>query len=79
MLDGPIGYIIGIIAANAFIYVAYIRFKDDEPQDATLESYPLVNRVEIIGKGREFVKHDIGGISISYQDDNRTLKVFLEE
>jgi len=53
--------------------------KDDEAQVATLESYPLVNRVEIIGRtGREFVKHEIEGISTSIQDNGRTLKVFVE-
>ena len=44
-----------------------------------IESHPLVSRVEVIGEGREFVKHDINGISISFQDDGKTLKVFLGE
>ena len=42
-----------------------------------IESHPLVTRVEVIGEGREFVKYDMNGISISFQDDGKTLKVFL--
>ena len=42
-----------------------------------IESHPLISRVEVIGEGREFVKHDINGISISFQDDGKTLKIFL--
>ena len=41
--------------------------------------HPLISRVEIIGEGREFVKHDINGISLSFQDGGKTLKVFLGE
>ena len=44
-----------------------------------IESHPLVTRVEVIGGGREFVKYDMNGISISFQDDGKTLKVFLGE
>jgi hypothetical protein len=43
-----------------------------------IESHPLVTRVEVIGEGREFVKYDMDGISISFQDDGKTLKVFLK-
>tara|TARA_R110000744_G_scaffold259881_1_gene374942 strand:- start:199 stop:396 length:198 start_codon:yes stop_codon:yes gene_type:complete len=43
-----------------------------------IESHPLVTRVEVIGEGREFVKYGMEGISISFQDDGKTLKVFLK-
>ena len=42
-----------------------------------IESHPLVSRVEVIGEGREFVKHSVNGIDISFQDDGKTLKIFL--
>ena len=42
-----------------------------------IKSHPLVSRVEVIGASREFVKYGIDGISISFQDDGKTLKVFL--
>ena len=43
-----------------------------------IESHPLVTRVEVIGdEGREVVKYGMEGISISFQDDGKTLKVFL--
>ena len=44
-----------------------------------IQSHPLVTRVEVIGEGREFVKYNMDGISISFQDDGKTLKVFLGE
>ena len=43
-----------------------------------IESHPLISRVEVIGEGREFVKYGMEGISISFQDDGKTLKVFLK-
>jgi len=43
-----------------------------------IESHPLVTRVEVIGEGREFVKYDMDGVSISFQDGGKTLKVFLK-
>jgi hypothetical protein len=43
-----------------------------------IESHPLVTRVEVIGEGREFVKYGVNGIDISFQDDGKTLKVFLK-
>tara|TARA_R110000764_G_scaffold92742_1_gene176161 strand:+ start:264 stop:464 length:201 start_codon:yes stop_codon:yes gene_type:complete len=42
-----------------------------------IESHPLVTRVEVIGEGREFVKYGVNGIDISFQDDGKTLKIFL--
>ena len=44
-----------------------------------IESHPLISRVEVIGEGREFVKNGINGVNISFQDDGKTLKVFLGE
>ena len=42
-----------------------------------IESHPLISRVEVIGEGREFVEHGINGIDISFQDEGKTLKIFL--
>ncbi|MDA9373970.1 hypothetical protein N9R43_01175 [bacterium] len=42
-----------------------------------IKSHPLVTRVEVIGEGREFVKYGMEGITISIQDNGKTLKVFL--
>lgn len=53
--------------------------KDDIMEFLHNVSHPLISRVEVIGEGREFVKHDINGINLSFQDDGRTLKVFLGE
>jgi hypothetical protein len=44
----------------------------------SIESYPAVTRIEVIGEGREFVKLDARGIRISLQDDGQTLKVFID-
>ena len=48
------------------------------PNGDYIKSYPLINRVEVIGKnGREFVQYDCSNVQISEQDEGRTLKVFL--
>ena len=48
------------------------------PNGDYIKSYPLINRVEVIGKnGREFVQYDCSNVQVSEQDNGRTLKVFL--
>lgn len=48
------------------------------PNGDYIKSYPLINRVEVIGpNGREFVQYDCSNVQISQQDNGRTLKVFL--
>ena len=48
------------------------------PNGDYIKNYPLVNRVEVIGKnGREFVQYDCSNVQVSQQDEGRTLKVFL--
>ena len=48
------------------------------PNGDYIKSYPLINRVEVIGKnGREYVQYDCSNVQISEQDEGRTLKVFL--
>jgi hypothetical protein len=48
------------------------------PNGDYIKNYPLINRVEVIGKnGREYVQYDCSNVQISEQDDGRTLKVFL--
>lgn len=40
--------------------------------------FPKVTRVEVIdSSGRSYIKYDVKDVSISLQDDERTLKVFL--
>jgi hypothetical protein len=48
------------------------------PNGDYVKSYPLINRVEVIGKnGREYVQYDCSNVQVSEQDEGRTLKVFL--
>ena len=43
------------------------------------ETDPVITRVEVIGKeGRLLVKY-VESATVSWQDDGRTLKVFLKE
>jgi hypothetical protein len=43
------------------------------------QAFPKVTRVEVIdSSGRSYVKYDVSDVSISLQDDDRTLKVFLK-
>jgi len=50
----------------------------EAPNGDYIKNYPLINRVEVIGKnGREFVQYDCSNVQISEQDNGRTLKVFL--
>ena len=37
-----------------------------------------VTRVEVIGNGREFVRYGCENVRISLQDDQRTLKIFMD-
>lgn len=50
----------------------------EAPNGDYIKNYPLINRVEVIGKnGREFVQYDCSNVQVSVQDEGRTLKVFL--
>ena len=50
----------------------------EAPNGDYIKSYPLINRVEVIGKnGREFVQYDCSNVQVSEQDEGRTLKVFV--
>jgi hypothetical protein len=43
------------------------------------QTFPNVTRVEVIdSSGRSYVKYNTSDVSISLQDDERTLKVFLK-
>ena len=64
--------------------IEYGDFKGEDdvdyeaPNGDYIKSYPLINRVEVIGKnGREFVQYDCSNVQVSEQDNGRTLKVFL--
>jgi hypothetical protein len=52
------------------------RLADNDCQE---EEKPKVTRVEVIEKnlGRQYVKHDIENCELSYQDEDRTLKIFI--
>ena len=50
----------------------------ESPNGDYIKNYPLINRVEVIGKtGREYVQYDCSNVQVSEQDEGRTLKVFL--
>jgi len=39
-----------------------------------------VTRLEVISQnGRELVLHDLKNVELSFQDDERTLKIFIEK
>ena len=50
----------------------------EAPNGDYIKSYPLITRVEVIGKdGREYVNYECSNVQVSEQDQGRTLKVFL--
>ena len=50
----------------------------EAPNGDYIKNYPLINRVEVIGKnGREYVQYDCSNVQVSEQDNGRTLKIFL--
>jgi hypothetical protein len=64
------------------------NFKDMKPDIAYIEDfiyraysarYPKVTRLEVISEGgRDFVLYGTDNVEISLQDDERTMKIFLE-
>jgi hypothetical protein len=71
-------------AALAALGIDYEDFKGEDdvdyeaPNGDYIKSYPLINRVEVIGpNGREFVQYDCSHVQVSQQDNGRTLKIFL--
>lgn len=45
-----------------------------------MNEYPEVNRVEVIEPGnRAYVLYNAKNVQISFQDDGRTLKIFVEK
>ena len=48
------------------------------PDGDSIESFPNVTRVEVIGKkGREYTEYGCSNVQVSIQDGGLTLKVFL--
>lgn len=46
----------------------------------TMKSNNIVTRVEVIdGTGRAYVKTKLQEVILAYQDDGRTLKIFVRE
>lgn len=71
-------------AALESLGIDYDDFKGEDdvdyeaPNGDYIKSYPLINRVEVIGKnGREYVNCECSHVQVSEQDQGRTLKVFL--
>ena len=56
---------------------------DRKKQSSSVQDTSKVTRVEIIdhspgGIGRAYVKWDAKSVELSFQDDNRTLKIFIK-
>ena len=65
--------VINDIVTNLLYDVDY-----EAPNGDYIKSYPLITRVEVIGKdGREYVNYECSNVQVSEQDQGRTLKVFL--
>jgi hypothetical protein len=68
--------------ANTRLRPAYVfqtlnnaKAKEDEGQI----DMSKVTRVEVISsKGRVYTNHDVRDVELSFQDDDRTLKIFLK-
>ena len=44
-----------------------------------MNSYPKVTRVEVIdSRGRAYMEYNAADVQVSFQDDEKTLKVFLK-
>ena len=46
--------------------------------DETTAAFPKATRVEVIGRGREYVRWNAANVWLNVQDDGRTVKIFLE-
>lgn len=55
-------------------YFSYIS-----PEPIQMEQESKISRVEVIGNGREYVNMNTGNVTVQYQDDGRTLKVFVQK
>lgn len=54
--------------------------KMSNKKSTQLSEFNKVNRVEVIDdKGRSYVKYDVKSIHTSIQDDNKTLKIFINK
>jgi hypothetical protein len=56
--------------------------EEEENEDEKVNMPPdtsKLSRVEVIGNGREYVNMNTGKVELSFQDDNRTLKIFVEK
>lgn len=67
------------------VYDAWRDPWPDDPSHNTMREPENVNRFEVVdcratvnGAGRAFVAYDVG-VELAYQDDGRTLKVFLRD
>jgi len=68
---------IAAIFIMVLIIFSYEELKERYMSD-TIEHYKNITRVEVIGKGgRVFTEYNAHSIDISFQDEGRTLKVFL--
>jgi len=61
----------------------FVDYSEPEPLPATPygldQEFADITRVELIdGEGRRYTNHDVAYLGISLQDDNRTMKVFVQ-
>jgi|TARA_B110000914_G_scaffold146222_1_gene128007 hypothetical protein len=63
----------------------FVDYSEPEPAavDASMyfpdQEFADITRVELIdGEGRRYTNHDVAYLGISLQDDNRTMKVFVQ-
>ena len=53
--------------------------KVEELQGNVMNNYPKVTRVEVIDNtGRAYMEYNAADVQVSFQDDGKTLKVFLK-
>jgi hypothetical protein len=62
----------------------FVDYSEPEPLPAFTnaiidQEFADITRVELIdGEGRRYTNHDVAYLGISLQDDNRTMKVFVQ-
>lgn len=58
----------------------FLKYARTVPGVKTSWDFPTVNRVEVIDniRGRRYVQHNCTLVGASFQDDGKTLKIFVE-
>lgn len=68
-----------ILTTHIHEYAEYYHAQQSKPSVDVEGLCKNLSRVEVIGNGREYVNMNTGKVTLSYQDDGRTLKVFVEK